>query len=400
MNYSIQLIKFSFAVLISMVVGCKKVNSDSTPPVVVVGNPGAPANPTVDTVSNRLQFLNPSKKQGVIPKGPAGSSLKISFKDTLYVFDEIKRSIKFLHLDTTKNVSGVYLQVQASANGNPATHYYDVPEVPDVADSDTVSVIMIGIDPGGLTLPQTFDVRIVPYDKNKQPIAEAIKPIKIDNPKKQTSPVGGSCGISLPVSEYWAWEASFGVGSGLAFFNDPSTVHGAAGQDIEGSCCSGKSKWPEFCLGEKKHNKSLHFGTYYQIKQETFTFFSGGTFFRLTHEDSPVPVPAESDFCGSGSGKVLPGEKITKYDGEWTIVPAKIDANAPSFLKKDSLELLLLHKSSTGTGYGNPGGVIHQLDCEIGSLVLVQRSGEGGGTQLVKVYGRRKLGVSSWHNFN
>ncbi len=398
MNCSTYVFKGLTILLFCVVVigSCRKKNSDPVPP----GNPGNPANATVDFVSNRLQFLKSSKKQGIIPKGPTGSLLKISFKDTLFLFDEIKRSIKFLHMDTTKNVSGVYLQVQASSNGGTASHYYDIPEVADVADSDTVSVILIGVDPAGLPLPQTFDVRIVPYDKNKQPIAEAIKPIKIDRPKKELPGNAGTCGISLPTNEFWAWELSVSSGSGQPFYNDPFVIHSAGGQDIEGSCCSGKSSWPLFCVGEIKHNKRLHFGTYYQIKQETFTFYSAGSFFRLTLEDSPVPVPNESDFCGSGAGKVLPGEKLTTYDGDWKIVPVKLPANPPVWLNKDSLELILLGKSSTGTGYGNPGGVIHQLDCELGSLVLVQIDKEGGGRHLVKVYGRRKIGGSPWYNFN
>lgn len=397
MNRSINHLNYFYVAMlfVALLSGCKKGNPIPVPPV----SPGGGGSAAIDTISNRLQFFNASKKQGVIPKGPAGSSLKISFKDTLYLFDEVKRSVKFLHMDTTKNVSGVYLQLQASSNGGPASHYYDIPEVAEVTDSDTVSVIMIGIDPGGLSLPQTFDVRIVPYDKNKQPIAEAVKPVQIDRPKKKLPGNAGSCGLGLGPTEIWSWELSYAIGPGLPFFNDPFTIHSANGQDIEGSCCSGKSRWPDFCVGELKHNKRLHFATYYQIKQETFTFLTSGQFFRLTHEDSPVPVPAESDFCGSGSGKVLPGEKITTYDGDWTIVPAKINANTPGWLRGDSLQLVLITKSSTGTGYGNPGGIIHQLDCELGALILIQPIGEGSGTYLLKAYGRKKLGVPSWYPF-
>jgi hypothetical protein len=381
---------------IALIPACRK--SDEAP-----GNPGDPGDSTnlsADLISNHLLLTNASKKPGGIPTGPGGSSLKISFKDTLYLFDEIKRPIKFLHLDTSKNVSGLYIQVSASSGGGTASHYYDVPELEDVADSDTVSVIMVGIDPEGLPLPQTYDVTIVPYDKNKQPIAEIIKPLRIDYPKKQTPGNAGSCGLDLPTNEFWAWELSIAVGPGLPFYNDPFTIHSAQGQRIEGSCCAGKSRWPEFCIGQLHHNNSLHFATYYQIKQETFTFFSGGRFFRLTDEDSPVPVPAESDFCGSGSGKVLPGEKLTTYEGDWKIVPAKITVNTSSLIKNDSLELILIHTSSTGTGYGNPGGVIHQLDCELGALVLIQTDREGGGRHLVKVYSRRKIGDPSWYNIN
>ena len=240
----------------------------------------------------------------------------------------------------------------------------------------------------------------MPYDKNKQPIASAIRPLKIDRPRKQTPGNAGSCGLGGAANDVWVWEMSITQGPGVPFYNDPFTIHSGGGQEIEGSCCQDKTTWPQFCVGEQKHNKRLRFATYYQIKQETFSFLNGGRFLRVTEEDSPVPVPDESDFCGSGAGKVLPGQKITTYDGDWLIVPAKLSSNTPAFLKGDSLELILVTKSSTGTGYGNPGGVIHQLDCELGALVLVQSEREGSGKHLVKLYGRKKLGVPTWHNFN
>ena len=379
-----------------LITGCRK--SGEAPGDVV--NQGVSPGADVEVISNHLLFSNATKKSGTVPAGPGGSSLKFSVRDTIYLFDEIKRPIKFLHQDTLKNVAGAYIQISASSNGGAASHYYDVPEVEEVSDSDTVSVILIGIDPNGLSLPQSYDVRIVPYDKNKQPIAEVIKPLKIEKPKRQNPGGSGSCGLTLAPNEFWEWELTIAMGQGLPFYNDPHTIHSAQGQRIEGSCCNGKSRWPEFCIGQQKHNTSLHFATYYQIKQETFTFYSGGRFFRLTNEDSPVPVPAESDFFGSGSGKVLAGEKITAYEGDWKIISATITANTPAAIKNDSLELILIHTSSTGTGYGNPGGVIHQLDCKLGALVLIQTNREGGGRYLVKLYGRRKMDQPIWFAMN
>ena len=105
-----------------------------------------------DTISNHLQFYNATQIQGTLPTGPAGSSLKISFEDTLNLMDELKRPIKFLHEDPNENVSGVYVQVHATfIGGTNATYYYDVPELLETATNDSVSVIMIGIDPDGLT---------------------------------------------------------------------------------------------------------------------------------------------------------------------------------------------------------------------------------------------------------
>lgn len=380
-----------------LIIGCRK--NDEAPGDAV--KPGDSTSAAAQTISNNLQFFNAGKKQGSIPKGPAGSSLKISVEDTLYLFDEIKRPIKFLHRDTTKNVSGVYIQVRSAGNGGSASEYYDVPEISETEDSDTVSVIMIGIDPEGITRPQTFDITIVPYDKNRQPLAETNKPVKIDAPQSNPPGSPGSCGLVTPSGERWEWDLSFVLGNGeFEFYSEPFKVHSEGGQYIDGSCCSGKSMWPEFCPGEIEHNKRLHFATYYQISFENFSFFDGGNFFRQTMEDSPVPVPAESNFCGNGSGKVIESLKHTTYNGNWSIEPVTLPQDLQHLAKQDTHQLVLQYRSSAGTGYGNPGGVIHQLDCEEGFLTLIQLDREGGGKHLIKMYTRRKLGTSPWYNFN
>lgn len=355
-----------------------------------------------DTISNHLLFFNATKKRGTVPNGPANSSLKISFKDTLYLVDEIKRPIKFLHKDITKNVAGVFVQLHSASTGGRASDYYDVPEIPDMADSDTVSVIMIGIDPTNLLVPTTLDITITPYDKNHQPIAEATKPVKIDKPKKGPPGNSGTCGLGQQSGERWEWDLSIIIGNGnYIFYSEPFKVHSPEGQDIEGSCCNGNSTWPLFCVGEKKHNRRLHFSTYYQIIFENFTFSGNGSFFRQTMEDSPVPLPDESNFCGSGSGKVRESLKHTTYDGKWSITSVPIPADLQIQLGSSSGQQLSLdYTSSNGTGYGNPGGIIRHLDCENGFLTLIQVDREGSRRHLYKFYVRRKLGDSPWFNFN
>ena len=70
-----------------------------------------------DSISNHLQFYEATKIQGTIPNGPAGSSLKISFEDTLYLTNELKVPIKFLHERYSENVAGMYVQVHGAAGG-------------------------------------------------------------------------------------------------------------------------------------------------------------------------------------------------------------------------------------------------------------------------------------------
>ena len=122
------------------------------------GGTGGPGNPQTsagaDSISNHLQFVNAAKKQGTIPQGPSNSALKISFEDTLFLVDQVKLPVKFLHADTSQNVAGIYLQVHVALIGGPvdASYYYDIPEVPSLDSSDTVSVIMVGIDPRRFSL--------------------------------------------------------------------------------------------------------------------------------------------------------------------------------------------------------------------------------------------------------
>src|SRR5882672_536309 len=97
-------------------------NPPDTPPGGNNNNNGGAAN--ADSVSNHLQFLSVNKIHGQIPQGPTGGSMKISFKDTLYLVDQVKIPIKFLHLDTTQNVTGVFIHVEGLLGGSfGATDY-------------------------------------------------------------------------------------------------------------------------------------------------------------------------------------------------------------------------------------------------------------------------------------
>ncbi len=371
-----QFLKFSGMALLCLLLmlTCRKPGTDS--------NGGVPPNPTgsanADTISNHLQFFNATKKQGTAPNGPAGTSLKISFEDTLYLMDEVKRPIKFLHEDTTKNVAGVYIQVQGVAIGG--TFYYDVPEVPDVADNDTVSVILIGIDPD--SLPSFFDITIIPYDESGQPRAQTTRPVKID--KLNSDPNSGTCGLVLPIGEYWTWDITLiedPNSNSLLFYNDPDKKWGAGGQFINGCCINGVSSYDINCSGDTAHYRKLPFATFFVFVEEILQFFSDGTFQRHTQELHALPDPDKTDFCGSGPGVVHWDEISVYYFGDWTIKPLTTP------FKGDSLNLTLLITSKTGgTGYGRAGGIIHQLDCN--TLALIKPDLEGQGHHEVSFFAR------------
>jgi hypothetical protein len=362
---------------------CHKKEMTPTP-----ANPTNPTNPTnpqtsvsLDSLSNRLQFTGATKKPGSIPKGPAGSGLKISLGDTLFLVDQIKIPIKFLHMDTTKNVSGIFLQVQALIGGSFASYYYDVPELAVTDSSDTVSVIMIGIDPTDLKLPTSFNIVITPYNSSHLPIDSAVKPVKIVEHKTNPKGTNGKCGLVNPQDETWDWVMTYKENS--TFTYTPETVFGGDGQFIGGSCCGGFSVYG-ICPGERQPNSRLHFNTFYQIAREELSFFDDGGFERRTVERGANPIPDSSNFCGVLEGRVRPFLTEVFYSGHYTVEPAVLRPNAKDL--HDSLALILNTETITpkNSGFGNGGGIIHYLDCR--SLVLVSPDPEGSNQTLVKIY--------------
>jgi hypothetical protein len=377
MKSAVQLVKFICVVMfcIASMVSCEK-----DPDVPDPNDPGDSTN--VDTISNHLQFFEDTKIPGAIPTGPAVSSLFISVEDTIYLVDQVKRSIKFLHVGATPNVAGVYLQVH-SGSGNFASYYYNVPEEPEVAPSDSVSVIMVGFDPAGFDLPLIFNVTITPYDANGQPIATDIRPVKVISIADVSNT--GPCTLVNPPGEQWLWDMSYteNPNGGFSFYNDPKKIWGSVGQIINGSCCNGISVYGK-CPGDTVTNASLLFNTIFMYPEESFKFLENGTFARTTIQVSNNPFPSESDFCGPGPGVVRESRNVVNYAGNWTF-----DATTKN--------LQLQTTSSTGFGWGNPGGIIHQLDCS--SLVMIQLDREGGGNHLYKFYSRLSATGVIWYPF-
>jgi hypothetical protein len=409
MKYSVCQLKISWALLFFILLfsACtKKDDSGGTT------NPGGPSNTTgtvgADSLSDHLQFVNAVKKQGNIPVGPANSSLKTSLKDTLYLLDQLQQPVKFLHTDTTKNITGVFLQVSVGLIGGPvnATYYYDVPETPELSVSDTVSEIMIGIDPTGYNPPLSFNITMVPYDQDGNPIAQAIRPVKLVKHTNDPNGTGGSCGLVLPFGQYWDWEVSYSTPKPPAkqFFSDPDEVYGKEGQMIKGSCCSGTSVYG-ICPKETQPNKSLHFATYYQIADETLTFFNDGTYLRTTKELGANPIPDSSNFCGTGEGIIKAFTHNTTYTGTYSIEPATLPAdliNEPKY-KNDNSRIFIQTSVSTpaSSGFGNGGGIIHWIgDCNAGWLFLIQVDPEHFGNHLFKSYQKRTNTIfDRWYAF-
>lgn len=134
----------------------------------------------LDTISEHLHFSNATRIQGNAPTGPSIHSLKISFKDTLYLTDTLSVPVKFQHLNSSEDITGIYLQLFIGGSGGVinASHYYDVPEDEATEENDTVSTFLIGIKKSDLPLPVGSGVRIIAH-KNGKPIAESVKEIVV-----------------------------------------------------------------------------------------------------------------------------------------------------------------------------------------------------------------------------
>jgi hypothetical protein len=401
MKFYKHLFKFTCALLLYIVLStsCKKSATVDDLPVVILGD-----STNVDTISNHLTFLNAVKKQGAIPTGPAGSSLKISFEDTLYLNDKIKGPIKFLHEDTTQNVAGVYLQVHTAVGGTGgsfASYYYDIPEIPDMADNDTVSVILIGVNPAGLIdpahgVPQlVFEITIIPYSPGGQPLAKAVRPVKISDPKIDPSGNAGSCGLVLPPGDFWKWDLSMieDPGNGkLFFYNDPKKVWGAGGQFITGCCINGVSSYNTVlgCDKDPAKAKRKLFPTFFQFQESDSKFFTDGTYSQFSRQIHVNPAPDETDFCGVAPGVVHGSSSNVTESGTWKITN--------SAYKGDSLNLSTFRTfTSGGNGIETPRGFIHQLNCKV--LVLVRPGAEGSPFDMVSFFTRIDTSKDGWYDF-
>lgn len=235
--------------------------------------------------------------------------------------------IKFLHRDTTKNVAGAYIQVVSMVGGGSlATYFYDVPEITEVAQSDTVSVVSVGIDwdglkgflgvpPAGLDKPLTFDITVTPYDETGQPLDETVIPVVLDDQRDSRELGSGSCPLVLPEGEHWKWDwSSTQIGSRTTKRSDPNTIIG--GQYINGCCVDGFSNYSATC---KPPYVRLFFNSYYHAAYESIIFKADGTYSRITREEYANPNLVKLIFAVVAQGKLKkkPLFKLLKETGQW-----------------------------------------------------------------------------------
>jgi hypothetical protein len=373
---------------------CNSEEPEAVPaPAPVPGTPAATSTvEELDSLSDHFEFLSVKKISGEIPAAPAGnSSLKISFKDTLYMMGFARIPIEFLH-DAATNVAGVYIQVHrpaASTAGDPvyATYHYDVPELAESAGSDTVSVIFVGFDPTGLELPLSLPVTISPYGKNGQPLDEIEEIFTVEKSNDGSNISGRSKSDPCPFTtssaiDSWNWKYSaIEVNGSLEFYYAKAT-NATYGQTILGCCNPGLSSTG--CAPGVTPTFSLFFPTYYRIELELLAFLDNGTFRRTTVEASANPETDSSDFCSGGFGRVRASIHEIDYRGFWTLDP-----------NTQNLQLRTDTSTDPGGGYGNPGGLL-SYTCHL--MLLIQVDREGFGRDLQKLYIRGGIRSYQWYS--
>jgi hypothetical protein len=375
---------FLILLLTGILFSCRKAEND---------NPGLPPDDdsglvNADTIANHLLFANAIKNSGSMPKGPAGSTLKISVDDTLYLADDWKLPINFLHEDTTKNLSGVYVQVRFSTIGS--TFYYDVAEVKDVATNDTVSTILVGIDQDGIEdssgVPPAggvpFEITLVPHDPNGQPLGEITVPVVISEPETDLK---GTCDLVNKPGDFWGWTMSSitdpasPLGEDI-FFNSPNKLWGLDGQNIRGCCTNGVSEYTPNC--DSANFRFLNFQTFFNWPDEIYKFFEDGTYAGLTEFISADPDPKASNFCGNGAGVVHEDFDRSFLEGTWSVTA---DLN---------LSMLGTSTPQAGSMAAFPNGIIRFLSCR--HLIIEQPDNEGGNRNLMKFYLRHNSSLPDW----
>lgn len=418
MKTNAQLFKFFFAAALGgmCILGCTPDDPEADPGTEPPTGADTLTVADLDSFSDRLQFIGATKKPGKSPAAPGVSSLKISIKDTLHLVQGVLIPIRFLHENITDNVAGIYVQVVSMAGGGGlATNFYDVPEHPELAVNDSLSVIIVGFDqaglgnPGGVPpaggAPPTFDVTITPYNESGQPLDEITVPVSVeelnDNPKGEND--SGKCGLVIGPDEVWEWEMSYILNPQatseediFSFYADPFKIFGAEGQHINGCCVDGVTDYSTLvCPPNTPNHRILRFPTFYHRQSELLTFFDNGTYLRQTFEKVASAEPEISDFCGSGPGIVKRRIIHGVTNGNWTIKNINVPPSMKAYYNTRN-RLTLQTTSSTGGGsFTNSGGFVHQLNCKY--MVLAQPDNEGDSQIIYKFYNRQSTLDPDWY---
>jgi len=272
-----------------------------------------------DKISDSFAFTNSVRVTGIVPTVVNTSLLKTNSKDTIYTMPGLKIPLRISH-PAAVAINGWFIAVKNS------TYYYDVP-ILEEEDSDTVSVVILEIDPERVELPYDIPVEITPYDQNKVPVDVIERIVTVEDP------VSGGCDIlidgdttNIGILE-WRWHATvvFDSNDEPRFVNAPARVFGAS-QKIGGCCNEDPLVCPQAVYNpitkatDLIYDSEVTAGTMYSIAHELFSFYKDGTFFRFTLERIKNFSYDATDWCNG-----VPGfnerESVVHYYGTHDYAP-------------------------------------------------------------------------------
>jgi hypothetical protein len=332
-----------------------------------------------DAILNGFIFSNRTKKTGSVPSVANTSLVKTDMQDTLYALPGIKMPIRISHPESVV-VGGWYVAI------NNSTFYYEV-SIDEEEDSDTVSVVILEIDPeemdlpsGGVEFPMNIPVEITPHDQGGQPIDVLTRVIAIEEQP-------GTCDIRMDgdtiggaVSD-WIWYSTtiFDSNGKLKFCNMPYRPFNAT-QKVVG-CCADSTICPQAVYNPVTMATDLIYdsettaNTSYSIQGETLTFFKNGTFGRLTVEGIKNFSYTATDWCGGIAG-YNDRQSVVEYYGTHDWVPGRTTISYHANRKRCDDPLGIC-------GYGSrPGDIMY--GCRILVIMVDRLMLEG--TQEVRIY--------------
>lgn len=357
----------------------------------------------LDNIADHLQIRGSVKQVGKSPRATAASStLKISVKDTLRIAAGVQTTINFLH-DEDHNVTDVYVQVQSIGIPTHASYYLEIPELTEPEENDTLSGFAFGFDPENLELPATFDVAITATGGGGEVLGHTIIPVIIYIPDLEKDEEEQGCGLVLPNGDYWSWvethiEDVRGTMFPYEFYNSPSTIFGAEGQDINGCCIDGVTSY-ELCTGTPNARR-MRFPTFHQQEFESIELRDNGTFKRITKEVNANPLPEISDFCTNDPIVYVDIRYVTS-EGKWTIknYPASVLPYVFAGRENATFKLISLQTtSSDGFTWTPPSGFIITNDCN--QLTLLKPDNEGRTNHVWQTYIHHVKGGENWYSLN
>ncbi len=226
-----------------------------------------------DALLETLSFTASTKIpriSGTVPPVANTSLVKTNSGDTIYTMPGIKMPLRISHPMSTA-VKGWYIAAKNSS------FYFDVP-IDDEEDSDSVSVVIIEVDPKNIELPYDIPVEITPYDEANQPIDSIKVIVTIEQPSSNGCDIlikGDTANVGK-IDWIWSWTMVFDPDENATFINAPNRVFSAI-QHPTGCCspaCPAIVCDPATNICQSVFDSQVSAQTSYEIKVSISTFMT------------------------------------------------------------------------------------------------------------------------------